>query len=257
MFGYASYYLKSKTKHSVHSPFVFDLITQVFEKKEDSPQIHEVMSIYREMVRSSRVLETTDFGAFSESGSYVTRFLTVSQIAKGSSVSRKKGALLFNLVSHFKPANVLELGTSLGISTLYISKAIPESRIITMEGCAAKVEVAKANFVKSEVSNVEVSTGRFDTQLPLVLEKMPQLDFVFLDGHHHYKPTLRYFKQILSHSHEGTVILLDDIHWSAGMKKAWSEIKTHPDVVVTVELYNLGLVFLRKSLSRQHFVIRY
>lgn len=255
--SYLKYFLHSKTKHSVHSPFVFDLITKVFENKENNVAYEQVNKVFKELISNSRVLETTDFGSVKGRMNYTTRFLTVSSIARGSSINRKDGELLFRLVESLHPSNVLELGTALGISTLYISKAAPEAKIFSLEGCAAKVELARANFAKQAASNIEVCTGRFDTQLPGVLAKMGKIDFVFLDGHHHYKPTLDYFNQILKQSHEGTVIVLDDIHWSQGMEKAWKRIQGFPEVMVTIDLYQMGLVFLRKSLSKQHFIIRY
>jgi predicted O-methyltransferase YrrM len=255
--SYFRYIFTAKSKFGVHSPFTYDLITTVFEKKDQPEAFDQIHRLYKELCRSSRVLETTDFGVLSSRKAYETRFLKVSEIASGSSICEKTGHLLFRLVQKIKPQNILELGTSLGISTLYIAKAAPEARVTTMEGCAAKVEVAKSNFAKLNARNIEIKTGRFDTQLPALLEQVPSLDFVFMDGHHQYKATMSYFSQILKHSNEGTVIVLDDIHWSRGMEKAWKEIQGIPEVIVTVDLFRTGLIFLRKSLSKQHFVIRY
>jgi predicted O-methyltransferase YrrM len=255
--SYLKYYRYSKTKFHIHSPFVYDLITQVFENKQISVDCEVIHNLYKEQCANSRVLETTDFGASKGRMVYVTKFLPVSKIAKGSSINRKNGELLYRLVNSFKPISILELGTSLGISTLYMAKAAPEAKIITIEGCAAKVEVARANFAKLSASKIEVCTGRFDTQLPTVLKKMSKPDFVFIDGHHQFKPTKDYFSEILKHSDEDTVIVIDDIHWSSGMEKAWKEIQGSAEVTVTIDLYQMGLVFLRKSLSKQHFVIRY
>jgi len=255
--SYFNYRISSKTKYSVHSPFVYDLITKVFEGKEQVDQYDQIHKAYRELCRNSRVLETTDFGSSKGRMVYMTKFLSVSKIARSSSINRKSGELLFRLAASLQPSSVLELGTALGISTLYMAKAVPDAKIVTIEGCAAKVEVARANFYKLSATNIEVCTGRFDTQLHDVLEKTGKPDFVFMDGHHQYRPTLEYFRQILNHSHEGTVIVLDDIHWSVGMEKAWKAIQAFPEVMVTIDLYRMGLVFLRKSLSKQNFIIRY
>lgn len=255
--SYISYRLRSTSKHGVHSPFVFDLITKVLENKEKEEVFEKIHGIYKEQCRSSRVLETTDFGVSSDGRAYSTKFLKVSEITKSSSVNSNTGELLYRLVEYFKPSRILELGTSLGMSTLYIASAAPTAKYITMEGCAAKVEVAKSYFSRMSVLNLEVSTGRFDTQLPAVLEKLGQLDFVFMDGHHRFKPTLAYFKKVLQYSNENTVIVLDDIHWSKGMELAWREIQKMPEVTVTIDIYRLGLVFLKKSLSKQNFIIKY
>jgi predicted O-methyltransferase YrrM len=255
--SYLKYYRYSKTKFHIHSPFVYDLITQVFEKNHLSSDCEVIHKLYKEQCANSRVLETTDFGASKGRMVYVTKFLPVSKIARDSSINHKNGELLYRLVESFKPKSILELGTSLGISTLYMAKAAPQAKVFTIEGCAAKVEVARANFAKLSASNIEVCTGRFDTQLPTVLKKMSKPDFVFIDGHHQFRPTIDYFNLILNYSDEDTVIVIDDIHWSSGMEKAWKEIQGLTDITVTIDLYQMGLVFLRKSLSKQNFAIRY
>jgi len=255
--SYFSYLSKSKTKHGVHSPFVYDLVTKVLENKQKNLACEQIHSRYKELLYSKRVVETTDFDDSASKKKYVTKFLTVSEIARNSSVSQRYGELLYRMVDWFKPDTILEVGTCLGISTLYLAKAAPGARIITMEGCAVKSELARTNFEKLEVIQVELTTGRFINTLPLVLNKMPRIDFVFIDGHHQYRPTIEYFEEILKHSHEETVLVIDDIHWSKGMEKAWEYIGQKPEVIVTIDLFRMGLVFLRKSLSKQNFVIRF
>jgi predicted O-methyltransferase YrrM len=256
LFGYTKFLLQAKTKYKIHSPFVYDLCTTVFEDKSRNESLDQVHKISRELKRNSRVLETTDFGAFDTTRSYVTRFLKVSEIAKYS-VSRSVGELLFRLVQKFHPKHIIEMGTSLGVSTLYMSMAAPNARLITIEGCAAKVEIAKANIVKSSVSNIEIKTGRFDTQLPQVLSQMPILDFVFLDGLIHYKPTLWYFTNLLNYFHDDTIVVLNGIRNTGGMTRAWHEIQGMSQVTVTIDLYDVGLIFFNKSLSKQNFKIKY
>ena len=254
--SYLVYLSKSKTKYAIHSPFVFDYVTKVLKRKEKNQAFEQIHSRYKELLNSTRVVETTDFGAAIGRKTYVTRFLSVSRIASKSSVHRRYGELLFRTVEWFKPAAILELGTCLGISSLYMAKAAPHAKFVTLEGCAAKAELARTNFEKLDAGHIEISTGRFCDTLPVVLGKMPSPDFVFIDGHHQYKPTLSYVDQILKYANENTVMVIDDIHWSGGMEKAWKQIGQRPDVSVTIDLYRFGLVFLKKGLSKQNFVIR-
>ena len=86
---------------------------------------------------------------------------------------------------------------------------------------------------------------------------MPTLDFIYIDGNHKLLPTIAYFEQILEKSHKNTIFVIDDINWSAEMQKAWSIIKNHTKVHVTVDLFMMGLVFLNPDLSKEHFIIRY
>ena len=55
-----------------------------------------------------------------------------------------------------------------------------------------------------------------------------------------------------------TILIFDDIHWSAEMEKAWAEIKANPSVTLTIDLFFIGLVFVRKAQKeKEHFIIRY
>jgi predicted O-methyltransferase YrrM len=89
------------------------------------------------------------------------------------------------------------------------------------------------------------------------MEKLTHVDLAYIDGNHRKKPTLDYFYSILPYLENHSVIAIGDIHWSAGMEDAWSTIKSHPSVYVTVDLFYLGLVFFRKELSREHFIIKF
>jgi predicted O-methyltransferase YrrM len=181
----------------------------------------------------------------------------VKDIVRHSSVSKKYGEFLFRLVRHYKPASLLELGTSLGISTIYLGLAAPESRIITIEGCIDSANLARENFEKAGLKNITVITGTFEEKLETSLGEMPSPDLIYLDGNHRKEPTLAYFEHCLPHVHANTVFVLDDIHWSAGMEAAWNIIRNHPRVTACIDIYHMGIVFFREGLSRETFTLRY
>jgi predicted O-methyltransferase YrrM len=160
-------------------------------------------------------------------------------------------------VRHFKPETILELGTSLGISTLYLESAAPEAKLITLEGCASTAELAADHFRQSGLKNISIYTGEFSTVLPGYLAKQHKIDFAFFDGNHTYIATTGYFRQCLPFAGENTVFVFHDIHWSQGMLKAWKEICRDDSVRVTIDLFDIGLVFFNKGLSKQDFIIRF
>lgn len=254
---YLKYLISAETKYKIHSPFVYSLVTEVFEKRAETMETRAIHGLRVHLKRSRRVLEITDFGAASGEKPYVLRFSSVGRIAGKSSVTPVYGELLYRMVLRFQPSVIVELGTSLGISTLYLSLGAPEARIITIEGCSTTSEIARENFTKSGVSNIEMHTGRFEDILPHVLEHCEQVDFAFIDGHHEYQPTKRYVEMILGKARDETVIVIDDIHWSEGMEKAWAELCDMPAVTVSVDIYRFGILFFRKGLSKQHFKVRF
>jgi len=178
----------------------------------------------------------------------------VSDIARYSSVPEKYGRLLMNMASEFGGDGIIEFGTSLGISTLYMAKGRKGSRIYTMEGCPATSEIARENSSEAGVDNIEFMSGTFDDLIP-GLKLKPGM--VFIDGDHRKDSVVRYFTKMSEISHNDTVIIIDDIHLSKEMEEAWSEIKSNKNVSFTVDIFRMGIVFFRKGMNRYDYVIRY
>ena len=161
--------------------------------------------------------------------------------------------MLYRLAADLQPQNMIELGTCLGTTSLYLQKAAPEAKVYTLEGCPETADVGEEVFKKAGVNNIEQVTGNFDDTLPGVFEKLDRVDFVFVDGNHQKDATLQYFQWCLPKVHEDTLLIFDDIYWSDGMKEAWAAIKAHPQVTVTIDLFWIGLVYFRKGQAERGF----
>ena len=249
--------LRAGTAHGLHSPFVFGLYTTVIRHSGEFRAYPRVEQRRQALLASERVLEVRDFGAGSQVAGAGGRRRAVRAIARHAAKPPRLAQLLFRLVNHFRPATILELGTSLGLTTAYLALANSRSQVLTFEGCPNTAAVARETFTELGIRNVRLIEGNLDQTLPAALAGLGQpLDFVFFDGNHRYEPTLRYFEQCLVKAHADSVFVLDDIHWSAEMERAWAAIKSHPAVTVTVDLFYVGLVFFRKQ-PKQDFWLRY
>ncbi|GMT45248.1 MAG: O-methyltransferase [bacterium] len=255
--SYLTYLAKAKTRYKIHSPFVFDLVENVLKDKTEYPEYRKIETYKKNISKSKTIIETVDFGTRSENKHYTTSMEKVGNIVKRRSQHKNQARLLYRLSRHFQPGNMLEFGTAAGISTAYIKAPVPESKIITMEGCASLANVAAGNLKKLGVKNVNISIGNFDVVLPKVLKKFDRLDFVFFDGNHRRKPTLDYFNRCAELAHEDAIFIFDDIHWSPGMADAWNIIKKDERVSISLDVFWLGLVFFRKGITKQDFIIRY
>ena len=257
--AYLRWWLRSGNAHGLHSPFVYGLYTTVIGHDGFFPAYARVEARRRELLRSREILDVTDFGAGSRvAGVAGQRRRPVRDIARHAAKPPRLAQLLFRLVNHFQPATVLELGTSLGLSTAYLALASTRSQVVTFEGCPATAAVARATFAGLDLPNVRLVAGNLDQTLPATLATLGHpVDFVFFDGNHRAEPTLRYFETCLAHAHEASVFVLDDIHWSPEMEQAWAAIQAHPAVTVTIDLFYVGLVFFRKKQPRQDFRLRY
>lgn len=255
---YIQYYLTSSNGkgHGVHSPFVFEFITQVLNDSRDYYCYNTIEQLRAKLRQDNTVLTIEDFGAGSRVASHHQR--SVSSIANSALKPKKFSQLFFRIVDHYQPQTIVELGTSLGITSSYMASAKPDAQVITMEGAKAVAIVAKNNFKTLGLQNIKVVEGNFDNTLPGVLQKLPQVDLAFVDGNHRKEPTLQYFEQLLAKSNDDTILIFDDIHWSADMEEAWHAIQQHPQVTLTIDLFFIGLVFFRKEQKvRQDFAVRF
>ena len=252
---YVRYYLTSQTKYDIHSPFVFQLLTEVIQNKEEDVNCQSIEPLRKELCESEKVLNIRDRGAGSNINTSKERF--VKDVAKNAAKSYKYGQLLYRLVQHFKPQNSLELGTSLGVSACYLASGNPAGKLTTMEGCFETAKVAQEKFNDLGIDNIDLVLGDFTETLKPTLEKIQYLDFAFIDGNHQEKPTINYFEKCLKYMTPSGVLVFDDIHWSKGMENDWGYIKKHPQVSVTIDLFFVGLVFLRKEQKKEHFTIRF
>ena len=252
---YFQFLLASKNEHSLHSPFVFELYTKIIQAKIKFPVFSRIEKLRKKLLENRSIIEITDFGAGSRI--YKTNHREIRQIAKNAEKNPKFGKLLFRLIQHFKPSTIFDLGTSLGITTIYESKAYESSKIYTFEGCPATAKLARDNFEELDCKNIEIVVGNIDETLAQKLAQVKQLDFVFFDANHRYKPTVKYFEMCLKKATEETVFVFDDIHWSAEMHEAWQVIKNHPTVMISIDLFYVGLIFFRKNQPKQNFILRF
>lgn len=257
-FSYLRYWLRSGNAHGLHSPFVYGLYTTVICHNGQFGAYARIEARRQALLASSASIEVTDFGAGSHVAGASGHRRRVRDIARHSAKPARLAQLLFRLVNHFQPAIILELGTSLGLTTAYLAAANSRSHVLTFEGCPASAAIACETFAELDLRNVGLIEGNFDSTLPTALASLATpLDFVFFDGNHRYEPTLRYFEACLAKAHENSVFVVDDIHWSVEMERAWEKIKAHPAVTITVDLFHVGLVFFRKTQPRQDFWLRY
>jgi len=251
---YLRYYVHACTRYQVHSPFVFDLVNEVLEDNRHFYVFNDIERLRVNLLRDKRILEVTDLGA----GSHTTKSgrRTVRSIARSAVTPIRYTEFLFRLVHYLKPKTVLEMGTSLGISTLYQAKADGRAQVITLEGCPEIAAIAQENFKRLKADNIELLRGDFSDTLPQALLKMQRVDYVFFDGNHRKIPTLNYFHEALKYAHEDSVFVFDDIYWSEEMMEAWEEIKAHPQVTMTIDIFYMGIVFFRKeNINKTHFTL--
>ncbi len=157
----------------MHSPFVFKLLTECFYKKENKPGFEKVLAYREALLKDHKVISVTDFGAGSRVFSSERR--KVSAIAKNAGISKKRALLLNKLTSYLHCKNALELGTSVGSSSVAIA-AGNNLQLTTIEGCPETANIAREYFRKFELDNITLRVGEFEEVLNGFLEKQESRD---------------------------------------------------------------------------------
>lgn len=246
------YWLQAKTK--TDSAFVNELIEEVIKNDQQFYAFKEIEGLRAALKKNHSKISITDFGAGSNINNSNQR--KISDIAKHSAKAPHLGQMMFKLINKLQPIDMLELGTSLGVSACYQIAPNKNANFTTMEGCPETAKVAQKVFSNFNASSIKITVGDFAKTLPEVLSSYSKLDYVFFDGNHQKEPTIEYFNKCLKLAHENTVFIFDDIHWSKGMEEAWETIKSHPSVTTTIDIFWVGFVFFKKDLKKSDYILR-
>ncbi|WP_298343619.1 class I SAM-dependent methyltransferase [uncultured Algibacter sp.] len=249
---YITFLLKSTNQHGVHSPFVFNLVTKCFYDKKYYEAYNSIFDFRKSLLRNKSKIKVIDLGA----GSQVMKneWRLVSEVSKNAGTTLKRAKLLFRLTQYFKPQNILELGTSLGLATHALSLGNPIAKITTIEGCPNTSAFSQKLLKNSNIQNVSHINGDFNDEIEKLISN--KYDLIFFDGNHQKETTLNYFETLLKTATNHSVFIFDDIYWSKGMTEAWEIIKKHPKVNVTIDTFFWGFVFFREEQVKEHFKIR-
>lgn len=253
--AFLPFYRQAVTQYQLHSPFVFELARAVLEDQRWFYAFEDVEAIRTNMLKSGLVIQVTDYGIGSERNQGKKRSLR--SIARLSGSSARQGRMLFRIAQHLHPQTLLELGGSAGLGTMYLAAATQGARMISLEGSAELAEVAAANLGWLQLKEaVEIRSGPFEQTLDAALTDLEKIDLAYFDGNHRLAPTLAYFEKCLAFAHEKTVFVFDDAHWSEEMETAWERIKKHPRVTLSIDFFELSLVFFDPDFrEKQHFCI--
>ena len=247
----------------VHSPYLFEWVRMVMSDKHAYRVWEDIESVRARMLVSDQVVEFVDYGSgVGRKGEGAKGEKRVKDIAKGSLARAKYAQMLFRLVNWLghqlreenRGLTIVELGTSLGVTTAYLAGVDARDKVYTYEGCEAVAKIAMDNWKELRMSNIDCRVGPIDeVQLQGSLERV---DVVFVDANHTYEASLKYFDILAQKVHEKSVVVMDDIHHSEEMERAWREICADERVTSTIDLYQMGLVFFDKHYWKRNYRMR-
>jgi len=238
-------------EHSIHSPFFFDFYINVVKASKTEKGDEKIEKIRASLLSNQSLIEINDMGA----GSAVSKNKrTIAEVAHNS-LSPESLSNLYQHIARYNDAKyIVELGTSMGLNTLYLANK-KNAKVFTFEGSNTLANIALTHFELLETKNIKLIEGNIDHTLPEFLQGTEKINFVLMDANHRYEPTIRYFNNIARRLNEKSIVVVDDIHWSYEMERAWLELFRHKLVYGSIDLYRCGVLFFDPALNKQHFIL--
>jgi len=246
------------TGEGIHSPYLFRLVRFVLRDRNAYYCFADLERRREMLLACPDTLDVVDFGSSgSKEGTHVRR--RVCDIARTHLERPEVAQALFRLVNFIgeeekKPLEILELGTSFGITTSYLAAANSRNHVVTLEGSEAVLQIAQNVWRALKLENIEWHQGNIDDTL--YIHARERLDVAYVDANHTYEATMRYLDFLLPRMNEKGVVVLDDIHYSKEMERAWKELKADERVTTSMDLYHIGLLFVDKHYLKRHYKIR-
>ena len=249
--SYARFLLRSRNTlgYGIHSPYLFYIARTILPETAKYYCFEAVEKVREELLRRKDEVQVEDFGVGGSAK-------TVGDIARVALKPAKEAQVLFRLVNMLKAETIVELGTSLGVTTAYLALPHNDAKVWTFEGCEALLSIAKQNWERLGIANIEAVRGNLDETLGCEAEKWGIVDFAFLDANHRKEATLRYFDLLAAHAGEKSMFVVDDIRHSREMWEAWKAIESREEVTARMDFGTMGLVFFDTHFPKQTFRIR-
>ena len=247
-FEYIKYRLNAKHLHGIHSPFVYDFMKNAMNIQMNKEELIAMQACISELKENKTQIKVTDYGAKSKT---LQKNRTVKQIFRTSSSYGKNALLLYRISAYFKPKKILELGTSIGIGSLHLHLGAPEAKLTTIEGCPETYRMAESNIGNRPIKRINKTFYDYIKSLENI-----KYDLIFIDGHHD-GAALKYYIQLLEpHTHNDTIIILDDIRWSTSMNEAWNFLKNEEKYHLSMDFFRMGILSKRSQQRKENFILK-
>jgi len=249
------FYRKHRKGHGIHSPYVFEFVNRVVFNGDRTQVPEHIRDIHRELRNNPEKIPGGE--------------RKIRSFVRGASVSRGLGALLYRIARWMEPGVILELGTGLGVSTMYLASGVEAEAeekqgsgsdpvsIHTIEENVSRAAFAEDLFKRCGLHAVKVHCGEVEKQIQDMESEVAGPYLAFVDANHRQEPTIRYLRTLIGRAEEEVLIVMDDIYWSRGMYRAWKEVISWPEVRVSLDLFHMGILLLRKDLHKTHYKIKF
>ncbi len=219
-------FLRYRKGFGVHSPFAFSFITKVIDERCPYYCYDEIELVRKELQQHDNVPVRQE-------------------------IKRSHGELLFRVVNYFKPKRLIQLGSPAGIGTLYLTAYASDLQCTVLEEKESFARQTCWTIQRKERTFITVEQGDYRQTFPKALQEMGKVDFIFFNSP---DITRAYLEEALKHIHSESVFFIEGIRANQEMRRLWKELCLREEVVLTFDLYNIGILFFNKRLHKQNYI---
>lgn len=237
--------------HGVHSPFAFNFITKVIDERaayycEDAIELTRKKIGYPE--------RTVCIPGIKEQSK---QEISIREVIEKMAIKPKNGALLMRMTNYFKPKNILQVGEAVGFSTLYLAAYASDVRVLVLEEHPARAALCRSVFEKHKAGNISLREGAYNNTLPQALREIGRVDFVYLDFLNSTELNTYVVEQCFPCLHDKSVLVVAGIKAAKEKKEFWKQLCFRPEVRVTVDVYEFGIIFFDKKLHKRNYIVSF
>jgi hypothetical protein len=246
-----THYILAKNEHSIHSPFVFNLYTEIIQAI-NFPFYLEIETHYYKLLNDTTIIKNDNPGVGTKKNS-----LPIGNLIGSSVKALPWRKLICRITAERKPQVIVELGTSAGITSAYLALTCKDAHIYTFEANPLLIAKAKKMFEEYQINNITIIEGNIDDTLAPFISSIDKIDVAYIDANHRYCATKHYYELLEKKCGEDSLLIIDDIYWSKEMTKAWNEIRQAPSISIDIDLWQIGLLYIKPNQHKESFKLKF
>lgn len=233
----------------IHSPYLYRFITVVLQNKYPYYCFKDIENRADAATTSSFCPETT---LWKYPGENTPGETDARQTQKNNAACRQ---ILFRIIQDARFENLLEIGASTGLETLYMQFANPKARCVTATDSPALTAILQRRFYANAVENIYIQTLDKENNLENITNSFKRIDFV-LFNRVNTEQLWEGFHLCQSKRKNNAIFAVLDIHKNADKARVWKNIQKNEDVRVTIDLYHMGIILFHPELQKKAYTIK-
>lgn len=178
----------------------------------------------------------------------------VAQIIQHFEPSQRVAYLLYKLVDFFHPQTIAIMGGNAGLATRYLAKGWHKSRLLSIEPCKTLAQLSESTA--KGLPQLRVINTSWPEGADTIVKTFPLLDFLWLNTRH-ADSMYTAWQNCLDALHSQSVVVFHLRYRNKAVEEIWKKVIADERVRFSIDLWEVGLVFMDEKQPKQHFVLRW